>query len=184
MKRYFSTDKFIEKARTIYGDKYEYNKTKYYDSKTKIIVTCKKHGDFEQNPSQFLRGFECPICKDENKKRKLSKKNKADFIKTASTVHQNKYDYSKIVWRGCFSNLRIICPIHGEFRQQASVHKIGHGCPQCANESGNMARNRYILRYKFKISELIKTYLTFFEKSLTHFYVDDCGEPKTNQVLV
>lgn len=50
-----------------------------------------------------------------------------DFIE----VHGEKYNYSKVRYHGCFENVTIICPIHGEFRQRPSNHKSGSGCPSC-----------------------------------------------------
>jgi hypothetical protein len=40
---------FIEKAIRIHGDKYDYTKAVYVNSNSKIIIICKKHGEFEQN---------------------------------------------------------------------------------------------------------------------------------------
>ena len=40
------TKLFIEKARKIHGDKYDYSKVEYTKSREKIIVICKEHGLF------------------------------------------------------------------------------------------------------------------------------------------
>lgn len=45
---------FIERCKEIHGDKYTYKKFNYVDSHTKIIVTCKKHGDFNTTPNRML----------------------------------------------------------------------------------------------------------------------------------
>ena len=57
------------------------------------------------------------------------------FIKRAQAVHGDKYDYSKTVYTKRDEKLCIICPIHGEFKQIASDHINGHGCPICGFES-------------------------------------------------
>lgn len=60
--RKLDTNLFITKAKEKYGNKYSYKKVNYEDSKTKIIVTCKKHGDFSVKPANFLYGSGCPKC--------------------------------------------------------------------------------------------------------------------------
>jgi hypothetical protein len=49
-------------------------------------------------------------------------KNKYDtnsFIRLASEVHKNKYDYSKLEYTTATDKITIICPNHGEFKQEA-----------------------------------------------------------------
>ena len=49
------TEIFIEKARKIHGDKYDYSKAKYFDAETKICIICPKHGEFLQTPDTHLK---------------------------------------------------------------------------------------------------------------------------------
>lgn len=58
----WSNEKFIEKSKSVHGDKYTYEKTHYKNYGTNVIVTCKKHGDFITDPSNFLQGHGCPNC--------------------------------------------------------------------------------------------------------------------------
>lgn len=55
-----------------------------------------------------------------------------EFIRRAKDVHGNKYDYSKVEFKKTADYITIICPIHGEFRQQAREHLRGRGCKKCA----------------------------------------------------
>ena len=55
-----------------------------------------------------------------------------EFIKKARKVHGNKYDYSKVEYKGAFEKVCIICPIHGEFWQTPANHLSGKGCKKCA----------------------------------------------------
>ena len=41
-----TTEEFIERAIKVHGDRYDYSKTKYVNHRTKVIITCKEHGDF------------------------------------------------------------------------------------------------------------------------------------------
>lgn len=56
---------------------------------------------------------------------------KLRFIKRASAYHNDKYDYSEIVYVNCYSKMKIICPDHGEFSQTAVEH-YRYGCRKCA----------------------------------------------------
>ena len=58
-----STIEFIEKSNVIHNNKYNYSKANYINAKTKVVITCPIHGDFEQTPDHHLRGQGCPICK-------------------------------------------------------------------------------------------------------------------------
>ena len=57
-----TTAEFIEKARTVHGDRYGYDKASYAHSQTPVIITCKLHGDFSQRGANHLRGQGCPMC--------------------------------------------------------------------------------------------------------------------------
>ena len=41
-----TTQEFIEKARKIHGDKYDYSKVDYKDARTSVIVICPEHEEF------------------------------------------------------------------------------------------------------------------------------------------
>ena len=48
------TELFISKAIKIHKDRYDYSKVKYINAKTKILITCKIHGEFEQTPNNHI----------------------------------------------------------------------------------------------------------------------------------
>lgn len=54
---------FLKQARLIHDDFYNYSKSKYQNAKTDIIITCPKHGDFKQQPTNHLQGKGCPDCR-------------------------------------------------------------------------------------------------------------------------
>lgn len=65
----FNIENFIEKARKVHGDKYDYNKSVYVNYKTPILIICHKkgnnnieHGEFFQTPDAHLNGHGCPKC--------------------------------------------------------------------------------------------------------------------------
>lgn len=61
----------------------------------------------------------------------MKRLNKADFIKRAINVHNNKYDYDKTIYVLSTIKVTITCPKHGEFLQEPRSHLKGAGCPKC-----------------------------------------------------
>ena len=57
-----TTEQFIKKAKAIHGDKYDYSKTDYVNSHTKVCIICPEHGEFWQIPTDHLSGCGCPKC--------------------------------------------------------------------------------------------------------------------------
>jgi hypothetical protein len=57
-----TTEEFIKEATSLQENRYLYPRTIYKNRKTPVIITCRKHGDFEQLPCTHLRGHGCPTC--------------------------------------------------------------------------------------------------------------------------
>jgi very-short-patch-repair endonuclease len=194
------TNTFTEKAKKIYGDKYDYSKSVYVNSKTKVIIICKIHGEFLQTPTDHYHGG-CKKCADilRGENRKFSKEEiiqksrevhgeiydysiieyingvienikckehglfsqlrdihinrnggckkcadilrgenrkytKEEIIQRAKEVHDDAYDYSKVIYTGIYDKIIIICKEHGEFEQTPSNHIRGAGCQKCYDE--------------------------------------------------
>lgn len=133
MTKKINTTQFIEKATEIYGDKYDYSKVIYVKAITKIIIFCKKHGDFIQQPNLHLMGSGCVKCFHERNPL-LQRSNKEEFIKKAKEMYGNKYDYSKVEYTKSNEHVIIICKEHGEYLQTPNKHFQG-GCKLCGFKS-------------------------------------------------
>ena len=120
-----TTKQFIDKAKQVHNNKYDYSKTIYKNAHTKTIIICKKHGEFKQNPNNHLHNNGCSICA--NNIRLTTKQ----FINKANKVHNNKYDYSKTIYKTSIIKIKIICKKHGGFLQTPNSHLCGQGCPKC-----------------------------------------------------
>lgn len=46
MTRKLTTEEFVQKAREIHRDKYDYSKVEYKNSNEKVCIICPKHGKF------------------------------------------------------------------------------------------------------------------------------------------
>lgn len=121
-----TTEEFIKRAREVHGDKYDYSKVEYIKSNKKVCIICPIHGEFWQTPHDHLRGCGCPNCA---KNKKLTQ---YEFIERAKYIHNNFYNYSKVVYKNTEEKVCIICPEHGEFWQTPHSHLSGVGCPLCA----------------------------------------------------
>ena len=58
-------ESFIEKARAVHGDLYDYSKVEYVNSWTKVLIVDPKYGEFWQKPNAHLNGEGCPMRKPE-----------------------------------------------------------------------------------------------------------------------
>ncbi|BDX38891.1 hypothetical protein CYCD_22460 [Tenuifilaceae bacterium CYCD] len=120
------TNQFIERARLVHGDRYDYSKTVYYNSKTKVEIICKEHGSFWQSPSGHLIGYNCRKCSGNDN---LST---TEFIKKANTIHNNYYTYDKVEYKNANKPVTITCKLHGDFLQTPSAHLKGSECNLCS----------------------------------------------------
>jgi very-short-patch-repair endonuclease len=132
-----TTEQFIERARKIHGDKYIYTKTDldHRDEKGRVCITCPIHGEFWQTPYDHTNGKGCKFCHFD-KLHELMSKDTETFVSEAIEVHGTKYDYSitDLKHRDENGKVRIICPIHGEFKINPTNHLQGQGCNKCRNE--------------------------------------------------
>lgn len=125
------TQIFIEKARAIHGNRYDYGRVVYVRRKDKVVIICKSHGDFEQAPKSHLIGKGCARCGFEEMAAKRTQKAKDGFIDKARAVHGDRYDYLKTVYVRAHDKVIITCKNHGDFEQEPNSHLLGVGCPSC-----------------------------------------------------
>ena len=123
----YNLSTFISKSKQVHGDRYDYSESVYKDIRTKVIIVCKEHGTFSQNPQGHWKGYGCPDCGYSN-----LRKTKEQFIIDANKVHNNYYNYTNTEYINNYSKLKICCPNHGEFIRTPVAHTIyQRGCPDC-----------------------------------------------------
>lgn len=134
-----------ERANQIHNNKYDYSKVVYTGSKDKVEIICPMHGSFWQCPDEHInKGRGCPKCSVE--KRKGPRKNigkqihtdspiltKEEFLEKTQELYGDKYKYPElediIHYR---KKIKIICPIHGEFKLTPYMHLLRNkGCAEC-----------------------------------------------------
>jgi hypothetical protein len=160
---------FIDKARNIHGDTYDYSNSIYVNSTTPLCILCSIHGGFYQKPTKHLCGRGCPMCGKENRKR--NKRRLDEYILRAIRVHGTKYDYSKVIFINCHTPVEIVCKKHGSFFQSLHNHtRHKQECPLCSPSS----------RAETKIEWLLKKHNIIFEKQKKFDFIRN---PKSKRLL-
>lgn len=130
IKTRYSTKEYIENVKNKFGDRYDYSKVEYINSRSNITIICKEHGEFLQNAyahSKYGRG--CIKCVERIRCRDFSTEK---YIEKAKIIHGDKYDYSKVNYIHSELKVIIICKEHGEFLQRATHHiNSNQECPKC-----------------------------------------------------
>lgn len=121
-------EEFIEKAKQVHGDKYDYSLVKYNGNTKKVQIICPAHGMFWQLPNNHLAGKGCNRCAGH------ARLTNEEFVERATKVHQGKYTYEHTEYVSGHVPVKITCPIHGVFEQDPFSHLSGHGCGKCADE--------------------------------------------------
>lgn len=133
-----TTEEFIKEFKEKFGDGFDFTKTVYVNSKTPLVITCLKHGDFTATPNNLLTDsvYACPKCFAE--KRGLKRRKPFEqFLKEAREIHGDKYVYDKTTYSTAHSKMKIKCTVCGcEFEQTPNSHigKEHNGCPNCARK--------------------------------------------------
>lgn len=136
MSKKFTTESFILKAQSVHGDRYDYSLSEYTKAKVKLIVICKKHGNFMVNPNNHISCKSgCPQCAGN------LRLTQEEWINRANKVHNFKFDYSEVIYNSNSQKVKIICPVHGLYSQNAYDHAIGHGCQKCYLENLEEEKN-------------------------------------------
>lgn len=198
--RRFSKEEFIKRANKIHGDKYDYSKSNYVHGRTKIIITCPIHGEFEQIAHSHIEGRGCKKCG--------KTKNTEWFIHESKKVHGDKYDYTKAIYVGSGKKLKIVCAVHGEFEQIPHGHLGGKGCRKCGfierdkkkkkdtnwfieqskkahGETYHYSNSNYTKALN-KITIICKIHGEFEQTAMSHmkgFGCDKCGNERIREAL-
>lgn len=175
---------FTNKANELHNFVYNYSLVNYVNAHQKVMIICNIHGTFKQTPNAHLSGKGCPECVGKGRS------NNKRFIKTATTIHGNRYDYSKVNYYHNKIKVIILCPIHGDFLQTPCSHLSGDGCPGCSmdvfdtktfrkkaeiihNNKYDYSKAEYI-DYKTNIIIICKMHGDFYQSPSNHLRGSGC----------
>ena len=142
-----TTQEFIERAKKINNNLYDYSLVEYKNNNTKVSIICPVHGIFKQTPVSHLRPCGCPKCS--GKHFELN-----DFIKKAQEIHRDLYDYSLVDYKNSSEKVEIVCKTHESFWQTPTMHFSGNGCPKCS-------KNKKLTQEEY-INKAIKVHNNFY----------------------
>lgn len=128
-----TTEIFVQRARKVHDNAYDYTLVDYKNVHSKVEIICKKHGNFWQVARDHMKGIGCEKC-GIDRRSSSSRLTLEMFIQSAQNVHGYLYDYSETKYTCSSEEVDIICHEHGLFSQIANNHLRSHGCPKCAIE--------------------------------------------------
>jgi len=126
---------FLQKAKALHKDSYDYSKVDYKGDRVKVDILCKScNVVFSQIPNSHLQGKGCKQCGHTKSSKKL-RNTEHDIINRCVEVHGNRYNYSKLKYTITNEHVTIICnKCNLEFKQTPHNHLAGNGCPDCSDE--------------------------------------------------
>ena len=134
---------FLARAAGVHGDRYDYSKVQLRGVGVKVKILCPSHKEFEQSPSNHLRGVGCPKC-GVQKQAEARRGSVEEFISKAKICHGDAYNYTQVEYRTSGEKVEITCKKHGNFWQTPDNHLQGNGCPRCV--AGRISRAEDELR--------------------------------------
>lgn len=189
------TKNFIEKAKKLHGNTYDYSLVDYVHCQRKVKIICKLHGVFEQTPNTHLKPCGCNLCGNISIKQKQTR-TQDEFLIEAKKVHDDTYDYSGAKYINDRTKLSIICKKHGQFMQTPANHLNGAGCRKCFFErnanSKRSSKEQFVTkakethgdRYDYskvvyinsisKVEIICKEHGSFWQKANNHIFNRGC----------
>ena len=139
--------------------KLDFSKFEYKNRKTKSIVICPEHGEFEISYAELIADrvkYGCPTCG-----RLISDNNRLlgrDYMVEKLSKKYPNYDFSKFNPRKTIDYSTIICPNHGEFESTFDymmLKNLVNACPKCHN-----------IGYSQAEKEIVSFIKTFYDKKV------------------
>ncbi len=135
-------EQFIDEARKVHGDKYDYSNVKYDNTSTKVCIICKEHGEFWQAPYSHLNGHGCPKCayKGDRQRHIYSQEEIIDKIRS---LFGERYSFEKVIYKAMKVPIILVCHEkdengveHGEFSMRpVNIFSSHQECPKCSKEN-------------------------------------------------
>lgn len=128
-----TAEAFLRRAVAKYGDRFDYGKVKYQGSQKPIRIICKRHGSFTETPFRHinLRQGGCRECGRQSTV-SAHQYTTESFVALARQIHGNRFDYSQVRYKDCYSKVTIVCKKHGPWKAAPYNHlNASCGCPRC-----------------------------------------------------
>lgn len=143
MAKKITFEEFLNRAKAIWGDTYEYVEPEnFHWRKGRVEIKCKikEHGSSFPTPENHATKTSmrnpagCATCFKE-RDRLQKQKPFSEFLRDSQEIHGDWYDYDEATYDGAKALMRITCPDHGSFSQTPDAHINGQqGCEDCAKK--------------------------------------------------
>lgn len=139
-----TTEDFIKKSKSVHGSKYTYSNTVYTNSKSKVLITCRKCStEFSQRADSHLQGSGCH-CQASKTRVYWST---SSFIEQSKRLFGNQFDYSAVEYTGVHDKITLTCALCNKtFTQEAINHLRSKGCNNCYNISKTTTYSDFIIK--------------------------------------
>lgn len=171
-----SQDVWIERARRIHTNRYDYSLVTYVNNHTPISIICPIHGEFMQTPANHIKGQGCPICGKSKIRLSREEANKRLSDKLAKFPYEvvEPFDYKG----DRDTNVTIHCKIHN-FTWTTSWHQVIYagtnltgGCPGCRTTYSKEVCHKAALQCKYR-SEFAKRFKGEYFAALRNNWLDE-----------
>ncbi len=171
-----TTEEFVQRAKEVHGDTFDYSQVEYRNMDSKVTIRCKVHGVFTQWASSHLLGVGCSKCSTARAADAL-RFTTEEFVQRAKEVHGDTFDYSQVKYTGAQDKVQIICKKHGSFFQIANDHLQGNKCPAC---KGSISRKERLWLDAMGIPNIVECRQVLLQTVAGNFIVDGfCAETNT-----
>ena len=132
----------VRKANTVHNNKYTYLGFSAHGTegrptaKTHLVIACAEHGEFRQAVSHHLNGSGCKPC-GYNKLSVAQAYSFETWSQKAAELYEGKFKCLELLKSVKPPTLRVMCEVHGEFKQPGAQLLDGYGCPKCGWERGS-----------------------------------------------
>lgn len=169
-------DVWIERAKRVHDDKYDYSKVKYVNNHTAIRIICPIHGEFLQTPANHIKGEGCQACgiskkslsQGEAKNRILKKLSHLPYVLVEPFVYNGDRD----------TNVTIHCNLHDN-TWTTSWHQVVYagtmlsgGCPGCRTTYSQEVCHQAALKCQYR-SEFAKRFKGEYFAALRNGWLDE-----------
>lgn len=128
----WTTETFIQKLMSLFGDDYRYDFVEYNGVRNKVLLYCPKHGLFWQRAGDLLNGHGCSKC-NLPKGGKAKKKPFEQVKDEIFNKYNGKYTIPNQPYYNTKTIINVLCNEHGPFKTNINRLMSGNECPVCAN---------------------------------------------------
>ena len=134
------TKDFVEALKVKFPNTWDlcdYSKTKYVGTTTKLLMTCKEHGDFEKTSNECLNSEANYVCTKCNYKVRAEGKThtRDSFLEKYKDRLSPLDSFKNLSYVNSDTKIEVTCKEHGSYFLLTGNYIKGQRCPKCSNSS-------------------------------------------------